>query len=65
MCAVCGAEFGDHGFETVCFEPSCDAGEIAGCGLGADGVAAGEVNVEVFVNVKCCGSLVRVKDFSI
>lgn len=53
LSAVCCTEFGDHGFETIGFEPGGDAGEVAGSGLGADGVTAGEVDVEVLMDIEC------------
>ena len=50
-CIVIGAELGDHGFEVVFFEPAGQECEVGWEALVADLVLAGEVVVEVLVDI--------------
>lgn len=50
--AVGGPELGDHGFETVFFEPGGEGGEGVGGEVLAGGVGPGEVGVDVLVDVE-------------
>lgn len=50
--AIRPAEFRDHGFEAVGLEPGRQGRQVRGPGLRTVGVAAGEIAVEIFVDVE-------------